>query len=57
MIDENHRYLDQLGVSHPVLEIIKSKISRSPYNLKTKLTGAGGGGCTVTFIPDGKIYC
>ena len=57
MIDENHRYLDQLGVSHPVLEIIKSKISRSPYNLKTKLTGAGGGGCTVTFIPDGKSHC
>jgi mevalonate kinase len=50
---ENHRHLAALGVSHPALEDIKEKL-RAQYNLTTKLTGAGGGGCTVSLIPDGK---
>lgn len=52
-MDENHEHLITLGVSHPVLEEIKSVTSKSPYGLHTKLTGAGGGGCAVTLIPDG----
>ncbi|CEI93702.1 hypothetical protein G6F70_001933 [Rhizopus microsporus] len=46
----NHALLVALGVSHPSLEKVKSITEES--NLKTKLTGAGGGGCAVTFIPN-----
>ncbi|KAJ3887746.1 cystathionine beta-lyase [Lentinula edodes] len=52
MISENHKHLVSLGVSHPSLEIIREKTAAPPYNLSTKLTGAGGGGCAVTLIPD-----
>lgn len=46
-----------LGVSHASLEAIRAKTASDPYNLKTKLTGAGGGGCAVTLVPDGMyIY-
>lgn len=41
-----------MGVSHPALEAIKAKTKSSPFGLSTKLTGAGGGGCAVTLIPD-----
>ena len=53
LIDENHAHLVSLGVSHPALEAIRVKTSASPYSLSTKLTGAGGGGCAVTLVPDG----
>ncbi|KAH9856538.1 cystathionine beta-lyase [Lenzites betulinus] len=52
LIDENHIHLAALGVSHPALETIRAKTSASPYRLSTKLTGAGGGGCAVTLVPD-----
>lgn len=52
LIDENHRLLDQLGVSHPSLEAVRRITGAEPYNLATKLTGAGGGGCAVTLVPD-----
>ncbi|KAF9266510.1 cystathionine beta-l [Marasmius fiardii PR-910] len=51
-IRENHGHLVSLGVSHPALEAIREKTASSPYNLSTKLTGAGGGGCAVTLVPD-----
>ncbi|CCO33914.1 mevalonate kinase [Rhizoctonia solani AG-1 IB] len=51
-MDENHGHLVTLGVSHPVLEQIKEITSKPDYGLHTKLTGAGGGGCAVTLIPD-----
>jgi len=50
LIEENHAFLRELGVSHPSLEAVKSKTAS--YDLQTKLTGAGGGGCAVTLIPD-----
>ena len=53
LMDENHRHLVSLGVSHPTLETIRER-TKTPYNLTTKLTGAGGGGCTVSLVPDGK---
>ncbi|EGN99093.1 hypothetical protein SERLA73DRAFT_168632 [Serpula lacrymans var. lacrymans S7.3] len=52
LIDENHQHLVSLGVSHPTLEAIRAKTASNPYNLSTKLTGAGGGGCAVTLVPD-----
>jgi len=51
LIDENHRLLDQLHVSHPSLEAVRRITGADAYNLATKLTGAGGGGCAVTLIP------
>ena len=54
LIDENHRLLDQLHVSHPSLEAVRRITGADAYNLATKLTGAGGGGCAVTLIPEGE---
>ncbi|KJA26368.1 hypothetical protein HYPSUDRAFT_36678 [Hypholoma sublateritium FD-334 SS-4] len=51
LMTENHQHLVTLGVSHPALETIRSKTA-VPHGLSTKLTGAGGGGCAVTLIPD-----
>jgi len=51
LMKENHEHLVTLGVSHPSLETIREKTA-SPHGLTTKLTGAGGGGCAVTLIPD-----
>ncbi|KAG8904660.1 cystathionine beta-lyase [Tulasnella sp. 403] len=50
LIDENHAHLVTLGVSHPALERIREVTASR--GLHTKLTGAGGGGCAVTLIPD-----
>lgn len=54
LIDRNHELLKMLDVSHPSLEAIKIKALQKPYGLHTKLTGAGGGGCAVTVVPDGE---
>ena len=56
LITENHAHLVSLGVSHPVLEAIRTQAAAEPYRLSTKLTGAGGGGCAVTLIPDGGFH-
>ncbi|RXK39089.1 cystathionine beta-lyase [Tremella mesenterica] len=53
LIRQNQVYLTQLGVSHPSLEMIVAATTGEPFNLATKLTGAGGGGCALTLIPDG----
>lgn len=46
----NHSLLDSLGVSHKSLNDICFTLQKH-YNLNTKLTGAGGGGCAITLIP------
>lgn len=51
LMEENHGHLVSLGVGHEALERIREKTKKS--GLITKLTGAGGGGCAVTIIPDG----
>lgn len=56
LIRANHAHLVKLGVSHPSLEMIVAATSQEPYNLATKLTGAGGGGCAVTLIPDSESF-
>ncbi|WVR03467.1 cystathionine beta-lyase [Kwoniella sp. DSM 27419] len=52
LIKENHQHLVNLGVSHPSLEMIVAATAAEPFGLASKLTGAGGGGCAVTLIPD-----
>ncbi|WWC85766.1 cystathionine beta-lyase [Kwoniella dendrophila CBS 6074] len=52
LIRENHSHLANLGVSHPSLEMVVAATAAEPFGLATKLTGAGGGGCAVTLIPD-----
>lgn len=50
LADENHAHLNSLGVGHPALEAVKRRAAAA--GLVTKLTGAGGGGCAVTIVPD-----
>ncbi|TKY88146.1 hypothetical protein EX895_002856 [Sporisorium graminicola] len=52
LIKQNHAELVGLEVSHPALELIKNKTESFSAQLATKLTGAGGGGCAVTLLPD-----
>jgi len=56
LIEENHGHLRTLGVSHPSLERILEVTKEKPFELSTKLTGAGGGGCAVTLIPDCELF-
>lgn len=53
LMEENHGHLVSLGVGHEALERIRERTKQS--GLVTKLTGAGGGGCAVTIIPDGSF--
>jgi len=47
----NHGLLVALGVSHPTLE--RARMLTDELNVgKTKLTGAGGGGCAITLLND-----
>ncbi|KAF9349456.1 Mevalonate kinase [Mortierella sp. NVP85] len=50
LVDVNHSLLAALGVSHPALEKVREISSK--LGLKSKLTGAGGGGCALTLIRD-----
>lgn len=47
----NHGLLVSLGVSHPALETIRA-IGDTHKIGATKLTGAGGGGCAITLLPE-----
>lgn len=50
----NHGQLMSLGVSHPRLERIRELVDHEGIGW-TKLTGAGGGGCSITLLrPDAK---
>ncbi len=51
MIDVNHYLLCSLNVSHEKIENIRQITKK--FGLHTKITGAGGGGCMLTFIPKG----
>ncbi|KAI9334354.1 hypothetical protein DFJ73DRAFT_799111 [Zopfochytrium polystomum] len=50
LIDLNHAALVACGVSHDTLERVRSVAAE--HGLHSKLTGAGGGGCALTFVPD-----
>jgi mevalonate kinase len=48
----NHGLLVSLGVSHPRLERVRELVDHAGIGF-TKLTGAGGGGCSITLLkPD-----
>jgi len=48
----NHGLLNSLGVSHPRLERVRELVDHAGIGW-TKLTGAGGGGCSITLLrPD-----
>lgn len=50
----NHGQLMSLGVSHPRLERIRALVDHQGIGW-TKLTGAGGGGCSITLLrPDAR---
>ncbi|KAJ3102182.1 hypothetical protein HDU97_000743 [Phlyctochytrium planicorne] len=51
LIDMNHDLLNTCGVGHPTLEKVRRMTAL--FGLSTKLTGAGGGGCMLTYIPQG----
>ncbi|ORX67467.1 mevalonate kinase [Linderina pennispora] len=51
MIRINHGLLATLGVSHPALERVRD--ITGTRGMASKLTGAGGGGCALTLIPNG----
>lgn len=48
----NHGLLVSLGVSHPRLERIRELVDHQGIGW-TKLTGAGGGGCSITLLKPG----
>lgn len=52
LIELNHWLLGAIGVSHPTLEKVREVTAQ--FGLRTKLTGAGGGGCAMTLIKDGR---
>lgn len=48
----NHGLLASLGVSHPRLERVRELVDHAGFGW-TKLTGAGGGGCSITLMKPG----
>ncbi|KAI5077331.1 hypothetical protein GOP47_0007155 [Adiantum capillus-veneris] len=50
LVEINQGLLQSMGVSHPAIQVICRTTAK--YQLRSKLTGAGGGGCVLTIIPD-----
>jgi mevalonate kinase len=50
LIRMNHSLLNAIGVGHEALDRVSK--SSSALGFSTKLTGAGGGGCALTLLPD-----
>lgn len=49
LMDDNHRALQQIGVSTPALDVAVQR-AREVGALGAKLTGAGGGGCMIALV-------
>ena len=51
----NQHSLNLLGVGHPQIDVV-CKVTKE-FGLSSKLTGAGGGGCVLTLLPQGvKVF-
>ncbi|RLN80511.1 hypothetical protein BBJ28_00010102 [Nothophytophthora sp. Chile5] len=48
-IGKNQEILNSLGVGHPQIDEVERKCKQ--FGGATKLTGAGGGGCTISILP------
>jgi mevalonate kinase len=46
----NQYLLDSVGVGHPSINSVIAAAEK--YNFPTKLTGAGGGGCVISLLPN-----
>lgn len=57
LVDVNQGILNAIGVGHPALDLVV-KLS-AQLGMHAKLTGAGGGGCAITFVraatPSGSV--
>ena len=53
LIHMNQGLLDALGVGHPAIDAVRATAARVLPGAATKLTGAGGGGCALTLLPEG----
>ncbi len=50
LVRMNHSLLNALGVGHEALDRVAK--AAAALGFSTKLTGAGGGGCALTLLPD-----
>ena len=51
LVDINHHLLNACGVGHEAFEVIREITMK--HGLPSKITGAGGGGCAFTILPQG----
>ncbi len=51
LVSMNQGLLDTLGVGHGAIDHVRATVREILPGAATKLTGAGGGGCTLTLLP------
>lgn len=51
LVSMNQGLLDALGVGHGAIDHVRATVREILPGAATKLTGAGGGGCTLTLLP------
>lgn len=54
LMEMNHGLLQCMGVSHASIETVLRTTLK--YKLASKLTGAGGGGCVLTLLPNRILF-
>ena len=54
LMEMNQGLLQSMGVSHATIETVLRTTLK--YKLVSKLTGAGGGGCVLTLLPNRILF-